>query len=225
MGLNKKGAPLEYSAREGYQSDSMAIEYEKERFSGILGRYRFRREQRAVKSLIDMLPYGISIADCPCGNGRWWSVLARRANHIIATDISPGMLRYARKRIKHFNIQIDVHEGDAEALFLPDRSVDYTFSHALTKHLPIPIQYNVLAEFSRIARSGVICSFGVCSHLTYEFWRRRHIKESYPIFIEQLEWMAIAANLEIRAMRKCTTPIGVEHTILFDKISQQKQQP
>jgi len=214
-----KQAVLKYSAKDSYLSGSSIEDYEKERFSGVFGRYRYLREQRAVSTLVEMLPDGASIVDCPCGNGRWWPILTRKAKHIIAFDISKGMLRYAEERAKVFNIEIDVKEGDAENLPLDSNSIDYVFSHALTKHLPVPVQYEVLAEFARISRSGVICSFGVFSHLTYEFWRRRHLKESYPVFFEELEWMAAAANLKIRTMRKCTTPIGVEHTVLFDKIN------
>lgn len=209
---------LEYSAKYSYQSGSIKEQYEKERFSGILGRYRYAREQRAVISIVEMLPKGVSIADCPCGNGRWWSVLARRANHIIAIDISQGMLKLAKDEIKNFDIEIEVREDNAECLHLEDDSVDYIFSHALTKHLPIPTQYKVLAEFSRISRRGVICSFGIFSHVTYELWRHRHIEESYPTFIEELRWMAKSAGLIIRKVHKCTTPIGVEHTVLFDKL-------
>ncbi len=206
-----------YSAKDRYKCENGVEEYEKLRFSGILGRYRYHREQKAVSSLVDLLPNDILIADCPCGNGRWWEVLARRANHIIALDTSPAMLAYGKKRSTGFNIEITVQECNAENIFLPDCSVDYVFSHALTKHLPVPIQYNVLSEFSRISRLGVICSFGIFSHLTYEFWRHRNLEESYPVFLEELEWMAKAANLRLHAMRKCTTPIGVEHTVLFDK--------
>ena len=136
---------------------------------------------------------------------------------IIALDISQGMLHYAKERAKQFNIEIEVMEGDAENLLLDSNSVDFVFSHALTKHLPIPIQYEVLTEFSRIARFGIICSFGIFSHLSYEFWRRRNLRESYPIILEELQWMSKAAGLKIRTMRKCTTPIGVEHVVLFDK--------
>lgn len=209
---------LKYSAKDSYQSGSTREKYEKERFSGIFGRYRYEREQRAVASLVRLLPKGISVADCPCGNGRWWPVLAQRANHIIALDVSQGMLKFAKDEATKFDIEIEVREGDAENLDLQDESVDYVFSHALTKHLPIPIQYRVLSEFSRISRSGVICSFGIFSHLTYEIWRRRHLEESYPVFMEELKWMAKEARLNIRQMRRCTTPLGVEYTVLFDKL-------
>ena len=146
--------------------------------------------------------------------------MARRARRIVALDVSEGMLQFAREQAKKSAVEVNVGYGDAEALPLPDRSVDYTFSHALTKHLPVPIQYAVLGEFARVARVGVVCSFGIFSHLTYEFWRRRHLEESYPVFREELEWMALSASLKVRTMRKCTTPIGVEHTVLFDKIDQ-----
>ena len=55
------------------------------------------------------------------------------------------------------------------------------------------------------------------SHASYEFWRRRRPTESYPLLSEQVEWLADAAGLEWEAARKCTTPIGVEHTVLFRK--------
>lgn len=215
---DKRSPTLGYSARDSYQSGSTREEYEKERFSGILGRYRWTREQRAVASLVRMLPKGIAVADCPCGNGRWWPVLALRANHIIAIDVSQGMIGIAESEATKFDIEIDVREGDAEKIDLEDESVDLAFSHALTKHLPIPIQYRVLSEFSRISRRGVICSFGIFSHLTYEVWRHRHLEESFPTFPEELEWMAKGAGLRIRQVRKCTTPIGVEHVVLFDKL-------
>ena len=56
--------------------------------------------------------------------------------------------------------------------------------------------------------------------IRYAIWRRRNIEESYPVFLEELQWMAKAAGLKIRTMKKCTTPIGVEFSVLFDKISE-----
>ena len=209
--------PIRYGAKEAYQDYMVAVDYERDRFLGPLGFYRYRREQNAVKFLVDQLPVGVVVADCPCGTGRWWPVLARRAKRIVGLDISEGMRRYASERARSMNVDIEVIAADAEAFPLADESVDYTFSHALTKHLPVPVQYRVLAEFARIARAGVICSFGVFTHLNYEIWRRRKLDASFPVLIEELEWMAAAANLRIRAMRKCTTPVGTERTILFDK--------
>jgi ubiquinone/menaquinone biosynthesis C-methylase UbiE len=206
-----------YSAKTAYQDYSVAEGYEEARFSGRLGRYRWRREQTAVRSMVERLPPGVKILDCPCGTGRWWEVLEMRATAIIGADASRGMLRFAAERAQHSAAEVCLLEADAENLPFEDGSVDYTFSHALTKHLPIPVQASVLREFARVSRSGVISSFSIFSHASYECWRRRRPAESYPLLSEQLDWLADAAGLELETARKCTTPIGVEHTVLFRK--------
>ena len=166
--MSRNQQELSYSAKHSYQDISAARNYEKDRYSSLFGRYIYQREQNAVGALVDRLPGGMVIADCPCGTGRWWPVLARRASRIIAIDISEGMRQYAVDRAASMELAIEVTSGDAEQLPLDDQSVDYVFSHALTKHLPVPVQYQVLSEFSRISRKGVICSFGVFTHLNYE---------------------------------------------------------
>jgi ubiquinone/menaquinone biosynthesis C-methylase UbiE len=208
----------EYGAKTAYNVKGAADNYEELRFSGFLGRYRFQREQKAIRSIVNPLPEGISVLDCPCGTGRWWPILAAKASSIVAVDISDEMLGFARERSKSYGISIRVERGDAERLQMEDGSVDYVFSHALTKHLPVPVQYQVLAEFARVARLGVICSFGIFTPLTYQVWRWRHLKESYPLELAELKRMARAAGLEIEARIPCTTPVGVEHTVRFKKL-------
>jgi ubiquinone/menaquinone biosynthesis C-methylase UbiE len=215
--MNSK-TQLPYSAKTAYQDYDAAVEYEDVRFSGLLGRYRRAREAQAITDLVRLVTPGSVILDCPCGTGRWWRVLRERAARIIAVDLSDGMLRFAGERASGAGIEVELLKADAESLPLENESVDVTFSHALTKHLPVPVQYQVLREFSRVSREAVICSFGVFSHITYEFWRRRRIEESYPVLPEELEWMAAFAGLEIRTMRKCTTPLGVERAVLFSKL-------
>jgi ubiquinone/menaquinone biosynthesis C-methylase UbiE len=206
-----------YPAKAAYQDYSVAERYEELRFSGWLGRYRWRREQAAVGAMVERLPGGVKVLDCPCGTGRWWKVLSSRATAIVGADVSPGMLRYAAERAERSGISVELLEAEAEKLPFGDESVDYTFSHALTKHLPIPVQANVLREFARVSRFGVVCSFSIFSHASYEFWRRRRPSQSYPLLSEQLEWLADAAGLDREASKKCTTPIGVEHSVLFKK--------
>jgi ubiquinone/menaquinone biosynthesis C-methylase UbiE len=114
---------------------------------------------------------------------------------------------------------VRVEKGDAENLEMDDDSVDYVFSHALTKHLPVPVQYQVLAEFARVARRGVICSFGIFTPFTYRVWRWQRLNESYPVEFSELEEMAYSAGLAIEQKIRCTTPVGVEHTVRFRKVS------
>jgi len=216
--MQNKNNILDYSAQYEYQ-DPVSIEsYEADRFSGLLGKYRWNREQKAIISILKELPNkNLTICDCPCGTGRWWQLLSQYASKIVGIDNSDAMLERATREAKEVDAEIELISSRAEKINLPDKCVDYVFSHALTKHLPVPIQYIALSEFSRISKFGVICSFGVFTHLSYEFWRRRKLKESYPILYEELEWMAAAADLQIIKTIKCTTPLGTEKTILFQK--------
>lgn len=214
-----KRSPSRYISRTAYLDPGQAGNYERDRFTGALGRYRWRREMDGVGAIVEMLPAGLSILDCPCGVGRWWPVLERRAARIHAVDLSPAMLGEAERRIDSVAVPVEVSEGDAERLELADVSVDAVFSHALTKHLPIPLQQRVLTEFARVSREWVICSFSLLNHLTYELWRRRELVDSNALLPEQLDDLAAAAGLTEVARRRCTTPVGVEHSVLFRKTS------
>jgi len=211
--------PSQYISRTAYLDPDLAGSYERDRFSGRLGRYRWRREMDGVGAIVELLPDGVSILDCPCGVGRWWPVLARRASRIHGVDVSPAMLAEAKRRIGAVGVPVEVSEGDAERLELDDASVDAVFSHALTKHLPIPLQQRVLAEFARVSREWVVCSFSLLGHVTYEVWRRRDLVDSNALLPEQLDDIAASAGLTQVARRRCTTPIGVEHSVLFRKRS------
>jgi ubiquinone/menaquinone biosynthesis C-methylase UbiE len=207
-----------YSARTAYGEYSSASGYEERPFyRGPLGWYRKQLERSAIRALTGASEKGSSFVDCPCGNGRWFETLARRAKKIVAVDVSPGMLHFARDRAECLPHEIEFHQASAEELPLEDGSVDYVFSYALMKHLPVPVQYRVLAEFARVSRRGVVCSFGMLTSLSYAFWRRRNIAESYPVFREEIGWMARDAGLVIETVRRCSTPIGLERLVRFER--------
>lgn len=213
----KRRKPSRYISRTAYLDPATAESYERDRFSSALGRYRWRREMDGVGEIVSMLPSGVSVLDCPCGTGRWWPVLERHASRIQGVDLSPAMLGEARARIETISIPVEVSEGDAGHLEFADGSFDAVFSHALTKHLPIPLQFEALSEFARVSGEWVICSFSLLGHVTYEFWRRRNLVDSNALLSEQLDDLAAAAGLTEVARRRCTTPVGVEHSVLFRK--------
>lgn len=184
-----------------------------------MGHYRYHREQVGVAAIVEKLPPDVTVLDCPCGNGRWWPALSRRAQSIHGVDISPAMLAAARDRAERLELPVTLAEGDAEHLGFGDGSFDVVFSHALTKHLPIPVQYRVLNEFARVTRTWVICSFSLVERATYEIWRRRAFADSFPLLPEQLRDMADDAGLVQVGRRRCTTPLGVEFSVLFRKTS------
>lgn len=65
---------INYTAREEYLAPKVADEYVERRFTGWLGRYRFKCEQAGVNSLIrrvEIAGGAERILDCPTGIGRW----------------------------------------------------------------------------------------------------------------------------------------------------------
>ena len=207
-----------YSARRAYNSES-AEDYEKTRFSGVLGRYRWEREQKAVRELLKEIEPQSIIADIPCGIGRWWPLLSTRASRIVGVDVSPAMLEKAECRAQSAAVPTELHLGDAEAIPLEDLSVDYVFSFALTKHLPLAIQMRVLSEFAIVSRIGVITTCSIVTSGNYEFWRRRHLVESFPLIREQVADICADYDLRVEKCLKCTSPLGVERLFYLSKAS------
>jgi ubiquinone/menaquinone biosynthesis C-methylase UbiE len=206
----------DYSARHVY-NEAAAADYEKRRFSGPLGRYRYSTEHKTVGKALEFVEQGAIIADVPCGIGRWWPMLAPKASRIIGVDISPAMLAHARNRIPEVSTAVELMQGEAEHIPLEDTSVDYVFSFALTKHLPLGNQIRVIEEFARVCRHGVISTFSIINARNYHFWRKQKLVESYPLLLEQVDDVARHCGLELAWNMRCTTPIGVEQLLFLRK--------
>lgn len=203
---------------DAYRDYTAGQTYERLRYTSVMGRYRLMQERRAITWAVNRIERGATVLDCPCGTGRIWWQLERQGLRVTAGDSSPGMIKHAQERSAQRGGAVSVVEVDALSLPFADSGFDWVFSFALSKHLDRPAQYKLLAEFGRVARVGVICTFGLLNHVTYEVWRRRHavwlangVAESVPLVREELEWMGEAAGLELEECRRCTTPIGVEH--------------
>lgn len=211
---------MKYSAKDAYQSELSASTYEnRSMYHGFLGRRRVRTETNVISKMMAEIEPNSSILDCPCGNGRWFSAIAQHAKEIVARDFSVGMSEAARVRASGISIPIDVQLGDAEALDIAKESVDYCFSYALMKHLPIPVQYRVLSEFSRVSRLGVLCSFAVFTPLSYAWWKRRRPVESFPVIREELDLMAASVGLRLVKTIKVSQPfLGLEYFAVFAKL-------
>ena len=210
---------LKYTAREDYQSLETARTYEqRDMYKGIVGGWRVRVETQVIQKLADRIKPGSTLLDCPCGNGRWFEILSKNATRIRGIDVSKGMVEYAARRPVPPSVAIEVGLGDAENLALEDNEVDYTFSYALMKHIPVNIQFNIIREFARVSRKGVFCSFAVLSPLSYAWWSRKKLTESYPVIREDISSMARHAGLNLTELIKVSQPlIGLEYFAVLEK--------
>jgi ubiquinone/menaquinone biosynthesis C-methylase UbiE len=101
-------------------------------------RERVRKEGRLGK----LVEFG-------CGTGFYTQVLVSKADTVVATDISQGMLALAKERIKATNVTFQVE--DCQATSLPDEVFDTAFI-SLVIHFTEPEK--TLAEMRRILKPG-----------------------------------------------------------------------
>src|SRR5262245_32899467 len=89
------------------------------------------------------------VVEFGCVTGFFTGVLAAKADTLLATDISPGMLEVARQRVNAPNVTFRAE--DCQRTSLPDGTFDTAFV-ALVIHFTVPGQ--TVAEMHRILRPG-----------------------------------------------------------------------
>src|ERR1700758_1023112 len=95
------------------------------------------------------------VADVGCGNGLYLAELARRGygRRLIGADLSPGMLRAARRRTRGGGQLAPARlAADAAALPLRDASAYLTLAMHMLYHVPEPEV--ALRELRRVTRPG-----------------------------------------------------------------------
>jgi ubiquinone/menaquinone biosynthesis C-methylase UbiE len=90
-----------------------------------------------------------NLAEFGCGTGFYTQVLASKADSVVATDLSPGMLALARDQIKAANMTFQTEDGQKTSF--RDGVFDTTFM-SLVIHFTEPEK--TLAEMRRILKPG-----------------------------------------------------------------------
>jgi ubiquinone/menaquinone biosynthesis C-methylase UbiE len=94
-----------------------------------------------------------TILEIGCGAGRITKRLADDFHHVLACDVSEGMLAYARERVTAPNIQWHLSEGTR--LPADDNSVDAVFScHVLQHFEHSAAQLECFREIYRVLKPG-----------------------------------------------------------------------
>ena len=144
-------AGQDYPARSRY-TGSVARDYVARRAGGP----KWRREQDVVAQCLRQLPRGSTILDVPIGTGRFIELYAGCDHHVYGLDVSRDMLAQARAQAGIHDAKLTPALGEAESLPLLDRSVDYVLCVRLLNWVPLPVLANMLSEFDRVSRNGVL---------------------------------------------------------------------
>jgi ArsR family transcriptional regulator len=102
----------------------------------------------AVLGLIDPT---LTVGDLGCGTGQLAATVAPYVRRVIAVDGSIDMLDAARMRFAD-QPNVDVRQGELEALPIKDRELDAAFLSLVLHYSPDPAR--TLAEVARVCRPG-----------------------------------------------------------------------
>jgi SAM-dependent methyltransferase len=105
---------------------------------------------------------GQTVLDVGCGVGRLTRVLARRAAHVHAIDVSAEMLTKARELNAEL-ANVTWHQNDGTTLQpVEDGSVDAVVSHVVFQHIPdAAITLGYVREIGRVLRPGGWSAFQI----------------------------------------------------------------
>jgi ABC-2 type transport system ATP-binding protein len=89
------------------------------------------------------------VVEFGCGTGFYTGVLARKSDRLLATDISPGMVELAKRRLRAANVTFQIE--DCQRTSLPEATFDTAFI-SLVIHFTEPGR--TIVEMHRILRPG-----------------------------------------------------------------------
>lgn len=117
-----------------------------------------------LQTLAAQFEPGASILDIPLGTGRFLEFYNEGQHTVYGIDISRDMLQEARARVlaldSNYN-RDDVYlvMGEAEHIPMRDNSIDYVVCIRLLNWVTKPIFKDIIKEFLRVARKGIIVGF------------------------------------------------------------------
>jgi len=101
---------------------------------------------------------GEAVLEVAFGPGRTLVELARRAGpggSVHGVDFAPGMHELARRALAQAGLEgVELHQGDARALPLPDAAFDLVYNAYMLDLIPSGDMPGILAEFRRVLRPG-----------------------------------------------------------------------
>lgn len=169
-------SPIKLKFSEKYD-EQHAQQYLHKHQDGIARRLSHQRDEQLARRALALAGEPGLVLDLPSGAGRFWPLLAEKANRvIIGADNSAAMLQIACgsqpaevvKRVRPL-------QTSAFAIDLPDNAVDSIFCMRLFHHIGEAAHRKViLSEFQRVSRDSVIISLWVDGNI--KAWRRKRLE-------------------------------------------------
>ena len=145
---------------------------------------KWQVEQQVIEGMLNELPFGSWILDCPCGTGRFFEFYHKKGFLFRAVDASADMLRIAAGKVAD-PMKARLAQGDIRALPLPDKCVDAAVAVRITRWLSPEDCQVMIRDLQRVARQKIIFTARVANH--------PHARPM-ELFIEALDGWKFARN-------------------------------
>src|SRR5919201_5533882 len=111
-----------------------------------------RKFERMHAELVARLPVD-SLLDAGCGDGRYLATLPEpRPRRIVGVDLSERILEVARRAVEATGIEVELRQGNLEALPVEDEAFDLVLCVQVVEHLLDPARG--LRELARVLAPG-----------------------------------------------------------------------
>jgi len=171
-----KQSPIELDFSRKYDRKHAQQYFDKHQ-DGPMRRLSDWREQQIARAALAMAGDPASVLDLPCGAGRFWPMLAERADRrLLAADNSADMIAVAQAtQAPEIVARVEAFQTSAFAIDLADGAVDCVFSMRLLHHIAQPAhRLAMLREFHRVSRETVVLSLWVDGNI--KAWRRARLE-------------------------------------------------
>lgn len=171
----RKPIKLEFSDKYDQRH---AQQYFDKHQAGLARRLSHQRDEQMARRALALAGEPGLVLDLPSGAGRFWPLLAEKANRvIIGADNSAAMLETAcRSQPAQVVERVRPLQTSAFAIDLPDNAVDSIFCMRLFHHIGEAAHRKaILSEFQRVSRDSVILSLWVDGN--FKAWRRKKLEQ------------------------------------------------
>jgi ubiquinone/menaquinone biosynthesis C-methylase UbiE len=162
------------TVKQHYKDESVAQDYDRERFSSFSGRTFDRLEKRAIRKLVRQahrMSTQLHILDVPCGTGRITEMFLQDGFSVVGGDVSPAMLEVARRKCHRFGTDASFRELDLDAPDIGGQTFDLVSCIRLFHHLDTVDRERILGSLARLTHRFVLVNVSYSS--TYYRLRRR----------------------------------------------------
>lgn len=206
----------EFSSNTG----SMEINYAKERDSKRSTKYRlWRRTVEVISALEEFAPKPVkNIIDLGTADGRMLHTIKKRfpKSRCIGVEFNRGLVNFGKLNFP----EIEIVQGDIQALDFPDKLFDAALLTAVIEHVPVPEK--ALSEANRILKwGGILVLTSPDPFWEYLATKVGHLKDGQHnkvMTIKQLtNLMKQNGFVVLKTKKFMLSPVGMPFEFLIEK--------